>query len=547
MTDIPATSLPPRRRTVVRAAAAGLAGAALLTGRPATARAAGDRPPRAAFHHGVASGDPLPDGVLLWTRITPEPGAVPGAGLGEPVAVDWQVSRDPHFRRVVATGRAVATARSDHTVKADVRGLHPATDYWYRFSCGGVRSEPGRTRTAPRPGAAVPGIRFGVVSCANWESGWFSAYRHLARRRDIDAVLHLGDYLYEYATYAGRGTVARPNHPPHECLTLADYRARHGSYKTDPDLRALHAARPFIAIWDDHEFADDAWAGGAANHDPRTEGRWEDRVAAAKRAYFEWMPVRTATGGTTYRTLAFGDLATLFLLDLRSFRSGTGDPAGGQAPGPTITGRAQMDWLKTGLAADRAVWRLVGNPVMMAPVVLPDLPAPGLREALPHAAPAHRPLNPEAWDGYAGDRRELLSHLARAGVADTVFLTGDVHCAWAAEVPAAAAGPGHDGRPLAAEFVVTSVTSDNYGDQLGSSAPAQLPAVEAAVRAANPHVRWVDLASHGYSVLDVTRDAVQMDYHAVTDRMTPASPSSWRAAYRVARGASRVEAASPLR
>ncbi len=300
-----------------------------------------------SFLHGVASGDPLPDGVLLWTRVTPEPAAVPGSGKGAAVEVAWEVAEDAEFTRTVASGTAKAEADSDHTVKADVRGLAPATGYFYRFTAGAGTSPTGRTRTAPAEDATAGNLRFGVASCANYEGGYFASYRHLAARRDLDAVLHLGDYIYEYGhgEYPTGNRAVRTVQPEHEILTLADYRVRHGHYKADADLQAMQAAHPVIAVWDDHEFADNAYGGGAGNHDPETEGPWDDRVAAAKRAYFEWMPVRPSTEGTTFRRLRFGRLAELYLLDLRSFRDEQATIGDGRAiDDPTAPSRAASSW-----------------------------------------------------------------------------------------------------------------------------------------------------------------------------------------------------------
>ncbi|NEB36089.1 alkaline phosphatase D family protein [Streptomyces sp. SID14515] len=545
----------PSRRTVVRAAAASAAAVPVL----ATASITSATPARAAaapaFLHGVASGDPLPDGVLLWTRVTPEPGAEPGSGLGPDTPVRWEVAEDREFTRISATGTTTASAPSDHTVKADVRGLRPATAYWFRFTAGdadGAVSPVGRTRTAPAADATVPGIRFGVVSCANWEAGWFSAYRHLAARPDLDAVVHLGDYLYEYGTgaYPARGTV-REHRPAHEILDLADYRTRHGNYKTDADLQALHAAHPVIAIWDDHEFANDAWSGGAENHTPGAEGAWEQRVAAAKQAYFEWMPVRASTEGTVYRRLRFGRLAELHLLDLRSFRSEQASIGSGSVDDPerTVTGRAQLDWLKAGLAGSDAAWKLVGTSVMISPVAFGALPAHLLEPlagllGLPKEGLA---VNVDQWDGYTDDRKELIAHLRDRGVADTVFLTGDIHMAWANDVPVKAAT-----YPLSAsaatEFVVTSVTSDNLDDILRVAPGTVSVVAAAAVRAANRHVKWVDMDGHGYGVLDVTAERAQMDYYTLSDRTDRAATTAWTRSYRTRRGTQRVERADrPVR
>ncbi|MEV7220522.1 alkaline phosphatase D family protein [Streptomyces sp. NPDC093681] len=537
-----ANSRPPSRRTVVKAAAAG----AVLAAPLAAALPAGAADAAPAFLHGVASGDPLPDGVLLWTRVTPVPEAIPGSGTGPDTDVSWVVATDKALTNVVAKGTVTATAASDHTVKADVRGLAPATDYWFRFSAGPTDSPVAHTRTAPAHDAAVTGLRFGVVSCANWEAGYFSPYRHLAARGDLDAWLHLGDYIYEYGTgeYANRDTVVRPHAPAHEILTLADYRIRHGRYKTDPDLQALHATAPVVAIWDDHEIANDTWSGGAENHTEGAEGTWAARQSAAKRAYFEWMPVRPAIAGTTYRRLRFGKLVDLSLLDLRSFRSQQVALGNGEVDDPdrTLTGRAQLDWLKAGLASSDATWRLVGNPVMISPFAIGSLPASLLGPlaellGLPKEGIA---LNTDQWDGYTDDRRELLAHLRAHAVRNTVFLTGDIHMAWANDVPYNA-GTYPLSASAATEFVVTSVTSDNLDDIVKVHEGTVSAIAAPVIRAANRHVHWVDTDRHGYGVLDVTADRAQMDYYVVSDRADADATSAWARSYRTRSGTQRVE------
>lgn len=542
---VPRVPRTPGRRAVV----AGAATAALLPLTGALPKAAA-APVEPAFLHGVASGDPLPDGVLLWTRVTPEPDAVPGSGLGTPTEVTWEVAEDRDFGKVAARGTAKAEAASDHTVKADVRGLRPATAYWFRFTADGVHSRTGRTRTAPAEGAserAVGNLRFGVVSCANYEGGWFASYRHLAARTDLDAVLHLGDYLYEYGhgEYPTGDDVVRTVQPEHEVLTLADYRARHGHYKKDTDLTALHAAHPMIAIWDDHEFADNTWSGGAGNHSPETEGPWADRVAAAKKAYFEWMPVRPSTEGTTYRRLGFGGLADLHLLDLRSFRdvqASAGDGGAIDDPDRTLTGRQQLTWLKSGLAASRARWKLVGNPVMISQVAFGSVPAKflGPLAELLGVPKEGLAVNTDQWDGYTDDRRELLTHLRDNRVTDTVFLTGDIHMNWANDVPVRAADY-PDEPPVATEFVITSVTSDNLDDILHVAPDTVSGVAEAAVRAANRHVRWLDMDSHGYGVLDLDGERAQMDYYVLSDKADPGATAGVRRSYRTLSGTQRVE------
>ncbi|WP_055565221.1 alkaline phosphatase D family protein [Streptomyces atriruber] len=543
----PLNTRAPSRRTVVKAAAATAAlGAPLAAAIPAYAA---ERP---AFLHGVASGDPLPDGVLLWTRVTPAPDAVPGSGKGPDTEVRWEVAEDKGFTRVVGHGSTTARAASDHTVKADVRGLRQATTYYFRFlvgdagDAGVVHSPVGRTRTTPAHDASAHGVRFGVVSCANWEAGHFSPYRHLAARTELDAVLHLGDYIYEYRSgeYPSAEYVVRQHEPKHEITTLADYRTRHGVHKTDPDAQAMHATHPVIAIWDDHEFADNAWSGGAVNHSPETEGDWAGRMAAAKQAYFEWMPVRTSTEGTVYRRVRYGKLADLHLLDLRSFRSEQAGFGSGEVDDPdrTITGRAQLDWLKSGLAASDAAWKLVGTSVMITPVAFGSLPAHLLKPlaellGLPGEGLA---INTDQWDGYTDDRKELIAHLRDNNIRNTVFLTGDIHMAWANDVPVKAAT-----YPLSAsaatEFVVTSVSSDNIDDML-HVAPHTISLVAAgAIKAANRHVKWLDMDSHGYGVLDVTAERSQMDYYVVSDRTDPEATSSWARSYRTLSGTQKVE------
>ncbi|MEU9053993.1 alkaline phosphatase D family protein [Streptomyces sp. NPDC048384] len=535
-------SLTPRRRTVVKAAAAtAVLACPLAAALPAKAA---DAAP--AFLHGVASGDPLPDGVLLWTRVTPTPDATPGSGLGPDTEVSWVVARDKALMNIVAKGSTSARAASDHTVKADIRGLEPATDYWFRFSAGGTDSPVARTRTAPAANASVAGLRFGVVSCANWEAGYFASYRHLAARGDLDAWLHLGDYIYEYGAgqYGTRGKSVRPTAPTHEILTLADYRIRHGQYKTDADLQALHAKAPVIAIWDDHEIANDTWSGGAENHTEGAEGTWAARQAAAKQAYFEWMPVRPAIAGTTYRSLRFGKLADLSLLDLRSFRSQQAAVGNGDVDDPdrTLTGRAQLDWLKAGLKSSDTTWRLVGNSVMISPFAIGSLTADLLKPlakllGLPQEGLA---LNTDQWDGYTDDRRELLAHLRSNAIRNTVFLTGDIHMAWANDVPVDA-GTYPLSASAATEFVVTSVTSDNLDDIVKVPEGTVSAIAAPIIKAANRHVHWIDTDRHGYGVLDITAERAQMDYYVLSDKTKQAATSSWARSYRTRSGTQKVE------
>ncbi|RAY16608.1 alkaline phosphatase [Actinomadura craniellae] len=477
--------------------------------------------PGGPFRHGVASGDPLPGSVILWTRVTPTEDALPGSGTGPAVDVRWQVARDAAFTEVAASGTVRTGPDRDHTVKVDVRGLHPGTAYHYRFLAGDVASPTGRTRTAPAPGADVSALRFGVVSCSNWEAGHFAAYRHLAARADLFGVIHLGDYLYEYGSgeFDAGGTVVRAHTPAHEILSLADYRMRHALYKTDPDLQALHAHLPWMIVWDDHEVANDAWSGGAENHDPATEGPYAARLAASRQAYFEWMPVRARAGGEIYRRLRFGRLAELTLLDLRSHRSQQTSGVAVDDPARTITGAAQMDWLKSGLSASETRWRLVGNSVMISPVALGAQPAHllGPLAKLLGIPQGGVPINADQWDGYTTDRRELLGHLHDERIDNTVFLTGDIHTSWANDVPLTAAT--YPRSPsVATEMVVPSVSSDNIDDILGVPPRTVSLLAEGLLAGTNPHVRWAELDAHGYGVIDVGTERVLMNWYALSDR-----------------------------
>ena len=511
----------------------------IATSTPADAFSASQAGP---FSHGIASGDPMPGSVLLWTRVTPTPESLPGSGAGPDVSVRWEISADAAFKKVVARGTAATGPARDHTVKVVAAGLAPATSYWYRFTLGKKISPVGRTRTAPAASAAVARLKFGVVSCANWQAGYFSSYRHLAARGDLDAVLHLGDYLYEYAPgdYQARDEVVRPHDPAFEMTQLGHYRRRHAQYKTDPDLQALHAAAPFIVTWDDHESANDAWKGGAENHTEGTEGAWSERFTAAHRAYSEWMPVRYEPGGQLYRRLDFGSLASLSMLDLRSYRdqqaANGADPAV-NSPARTITGAAQMDWLLGNLKSTGPQWKLVGNPVMIAPVRIPSTLSTaelaGVQKLMGGTTISGVPYNVDQWDGYEVDRNRVVRHLRDNAVKDTVFLTGDIHSGWACDIPADPATYPATGDSVAVELVCTSVTSDNLDDILNVPPRTGSVVVENAIKAANPHVKYLDFDSHGYSVLDVTPAGVRMDWYVLAERTSAGSGSTLSTSFKV--------------
>lgn len=525
------------RRTVLAGAGAAAATGTLASGAWEPAEAV-----NRYFQHGVASGDPYPTSVVIWTRVTPTAASRPGSGAGPRVAVRWEVARDSKFVNVVKRGSFATTAARDHTVKLAPSGLKPGTWYFYRFSYKGVFSRVGRTRTAPAAASTPARVRFGVVSCANLQAGWFSAYRHLALRKDLHAILHLGDYLYEYAPgQYGMGQAnadVRKHVPAHEIKTLADYRQRHAQYKQDTDLQRLHAFLPFITTWDDHESANDAYDKGAENHTEGAEGTWVERRDWSQRAYDEWMPTRlggTAAldGGRLYRRMRFGQLAELTMLDLRSYRSKQAaqyESSVVDDPERTITGESQMDYLKASLNEARAQWKLIGNPVMIAPVLVPPLPTSITDHVTKKTGvlPADgAPYNADQWDGYTADRREVYAHIRDHGVQNTVFLTGDIHSAWACDLPVDAGSYPLLSDSVGTEFVTTSVTSNNLKDITGTPARTTSIAVEEAVKTANRHVKYLNFDDHGYSVLDITAERVQMDYYVIGDRAVRTTGSTW--------------------
>ena len=527
---------------------AGAAGAGVLAVGVDTAASAAANP---YFKHGVASGDPHHDSVILWTRVTPTAAATPGSGKGPDVTVRWQVARDRSFDGIVREGSFRTGPHRDHTVKLDATGLRPGTRYFYRFLYKGVASRIGRTKTAPAPDASPDNLRFGVVSCSNLPAGWFSAYRHLARRDDLDAVLHLGDYLYEYGPgQYGMGQEnkeVRRHQPPREMVSLADYRQRHAQYKRDGDLQDLHAKYPFIVTWDDHEVTNDQWRKGAENHDP-SEGDYLARRRRAHRAYDEWMPVRMGDtvdlgdGTRLFRRIRFGRLAELSMLDLRTYRSKQVSLAMTPVPSPdaevsdpdrTITGDAQMRWLKDSLLNGHAQWKLVGNPVMIAPVEFPPFPqdvTSAVNDVTGLLPDDGMTYNVDQWDGYTADRHELFRFLRDNGINDTVFLTGDIHSAWACDLPLDA-GTYPASPSVGTELVCTSVTSNNLDDITGAPPRSASIPVETAIQANNRHVKYLNFDDHGFSVLDVTSKRTQMDYYVIGDRADKNTGCSWTASW----------------
>ncbi|WGX97820.1 alkaline phosphatase [Nocardioides sp. L-11A] len=546
------------RRSVMAGALGGGAALALASWPEAVAASA-------PFVHGVASGDPLPGGVVLWTRVTPSVEAAPGSGMGPDVTVAWEVASDPGFAHVVQQGTATASAARDHTLHVDVGGLAPATAYWYRFTALGATSRTGRTRTAPAAGSSAP-VRFGVVSCANYDWGYFQPYEFLATRTDLHAILHLGDYVYEYApggVIAGYPKNPRNADPLHECTTLADYRVRHGCYKLEQHLQDLHAAHPMVAVWDDHEIANDTWQGGAENHDPAAEGDWATRATAGRRAFLEWLPIRHTDPDDWQRInrrLVFGDQVDLWMLDERRFRTqppksmllgyvALGAPSAD--PDASMIGDDQEHWLVQGLAASTARWKVLGNQVPFFPqVLLPQLPGqitdllgPKLSQQL------EKPLLQlyvEDWNGFLAQRQRIVDGMA--GIDDVVILTGDVHQSFASEIPARPNRYLLDRRSVAVEYVTPGVASPSLQTMVNQVAPGVGNLLDAVLNTnaalANPWIRWSEGFKTGCMIVDFSSARVQADWYLVDKGTDPNSAIRRVASRQTKAGTRRITAAT---
>jgi alkaline phosphatase D len=417
--------------------------------------------------------------------------------------VQWEVALDDRLSRIVASGTAQAAPERDFTVKVDAGGLEPGRTYYYAFRARAERSPIGRTRTLPASGASR--VRLAAVSCSNYPAGYFNVYRCVANRADLDAVLHLGDYIYEFAdgVYGDSASTGREPLPAGEAISLTDYRLRYAIYRSDVDLQQAHATHPFIAVWDDHEIANDAWAGGASNHDA-SEGDWLERRAAAYRAYMEWLPVRESPEGGIhlYRDFRFGGLVDLLMLDTRGFRDRqlySGTSAEIQAPGRTLLGAQQEAWLFDRLRGSQqsgATWRLLGQQVLFSPVTPPLVPT----------------LNADVWDGYPAARARILDLLQREAIGNVAILTGDLHSAWAFDVPR---DPwrGYDARTgagaLAVELVTPAISSPPF------FADPKLRDQAAFLRLLAPHLKFLDGERRGYVLLDVTADRIEADWYFV--------------------------------
>jgi alkaline phosphatase D len=526
----------PRRRDFIfklAAVSAALGGTAALSG-------CGGDDAEPEFLYGVASGDPLSDRVILWTHARyPDNEAA--------FVLRWEVAEDAAFSRLVSFGDVTASSATGHAVKVDATGLAPGRSYFYRFRLGSAHSPVGRTRTLPSSAAEVS---FAVMSCSNYPAGYFNVYAEVARS-DVQFALHLGDYLYEYEAtgYASAGAAAlgRSSQPANELLTLADYRRRHAQYKSDADAKTLHARMPMIAVWDDHEIANDAWKDGAENHSPATEGSWAARRAAALQAYHEWMPIRTgADTARIYRSFNIGNLVHLHMLDARlvgrdeqisiGALAGLAGPAAQAAataayasPTRQMLGSEQQAWLQGQLAASTATWQVLGQQVLMGRMEFPVSVLAALNstdtspaavaagaaavtayltaKATPAALrtptqaalmnPALNPLlgyNLDAWDGYLAARETLLATARQLGK-KLVTLAGDTHNAWHSDLTLKGlANPALAGVKVGEEFATSSVSSPG----LESYLPLPTPQVKAIFEGVVDDLNWIDASRRGF-------------------------------------------------
>ena len=524
--------IPLRRRSLLQATGASL-GALSLRGFAIEKSAA------AHFTHGITSGDPLADRVILWTRV------LPGSGKADSVPCTWQVATDDSFETVVASGEAVARTERDYTVKVDAAGLAPGTSYCYRFIANGVISPIGCTRTLPV--GAVSEFKMAVASCSNYPQGFFHAYRDIAEAK-LDVVLHLGDYLYEYpmgyyANPVAENQFGRTVEPEHEILVLEDYRMRHGLYRTDPDLQAAHAAHPWITVWDDHEMMNDTWRGGAENHD-EGEGDFFKRIAAARQAYHEWMPIRTGAEGdqgVIYRGFQIGDLADLIMLDTRlvgrdeqlDYAKGIEQAGSVEAflkndlynPERQMLGAEQEAWLQQALQTSKArgaTWQVLGQQVLMGKLNIPVIPPEELAKielseyAKPRVAEAQQlapyglPSNLDAWDGYPAARERLFAMLS-AHASNPISLAGDTHNGWAFNLT------NQKGEAVGVEWGTPGVSSPG----LENYVPLPTEQMQALLKGASPELAACDTSQRGWTEVTLTPGAATAQWRFVSSVTEP--------------------------
>ena len=540
------------RRDFIRLSAMGIGAAAISTG---LAGCGGDSQigVKVKYSHGVASGDPLQDKVIIWTRVTPE------LELKIDVQVHWEVSEDAEFTSLIHQGHMITSPERDYTVKVDIQNLLPGRTYFYRFIANKVISPVGQMKTLPS--GSVDKVKLAVFSCANYPAGFFNVYGEAAKRNDIDAVLHLGDYLYEYAMggYATENAIqigrAIPQDNDTELVSLSDYRKRYALYRSDEQLQGLHAKVPFICVWDDHEVANDAWRNGAENHQPE-EGSFDERKMQALQAYFEWLPIRPANpddNETIYRYFEFGDLASLYMLDTRligrdlqlDFASYT-DPVSGSFNSAqfiadvadanrTLLGADQLLWLQQTMMISPAKWQVLGQQVLMGRMNIPaellrspskmgelvaiklrmDAGDPTLTEEEQTRVLSAVPYNLDAWDGYAYER-EVIFGLVKQLDKDLIVLAGDTHNAWANNLT------DRVGDAVGVEFAAPSVTSPGLESYLNlGDDPVALGQAEFGFTTLINDLQYMNISQRGYLTVTLTPEKAEGEWVFVNNILSP--------------------------
>jgi alkaline phosphatase D len=470
---------------------------------------------------------------MIWTHVGTDDESVP---------VTWRVSRDPELSDVAASGETTADAEHDHTVHVDVTGLEPGVTYHYGFSVEGEDSPVGRTWTLR---SDADRLRFAMCSCAKHNAGFFNAYARIAERDDLDFLLHLGDYIYEASNIPAKGQtpgadIGRDFDPLGECRTVDEYRTRYRQYHRDPDVRALHLALPIVPTLDDHELADGAWAGGSDAHDPKEHGPWEDRKAAAFRARWEWLPARPPDpddATRVFREIKVGDLADIFLLDIRSRRDQPALEPTMSEPQRSMLGSAQRDWLMGVLDESSAAWRLVGSPSIMHRTF-----SEGPSELLQTAMLKLKLMDEDGegpdedqWDGYPAELDRLLEKFS--SLDDVVVLSADIHVSVAAQLS-------RNGSPVAVEITAPSLTSQNLDEKLKLDPRDEtIVASEREFTQALDHVEWCEFSGHGYVVCDVDRERLRAEWWLVDGVLERLPGEAMAAAYEVRRGSPELNAA----
>jgi alkaline phosphatase D len=446
------------------------------------------------FAYGVASGDPYSESVVLWTALE---------GISGPETITWECSRDADFTSIYTSGSVQTDPAHSGTAKVVARGLEAGTTYFYRFWWNEHVSTIGQTKTAPAPNALEP-VKLAVVSCAHYEAGYFYGYGEIAQRSDVDVVVHLGDYIYEYGPWkAGWKVPGRVHVPDHEIVSLNDYRTRYAQYHRDPNLQAMHAAHPVIAIWDDHEIANNSFATGADNHQ-ENEGDYAARRQAAMQAYYEWMPVREEDP-QGYRAFRYGQMLDLILLETR-LDGRTDVPRseeGRHAPLEEhhLMSEAQRTWVTERLQNSAAAYRVLGNQTIFSPLDLGVLPTKRVKDH-----------NPDAWDGYLAERDHLANLFPT--VAPVVILTGDSHCSWGFE------GPSY------VELCTPSITSTNF-DEYANPLVARFAGFLLWMR--NKNLEYVNVRDHGFLTVEFTQESAQAEWIYVKNIK---SDEPWRVSHR---------------